>query len=102
MGKLFRLFCSLESLVLLVKMTIVVMCSSALFVQGLRCFLRYLDYQTSTILSVKPTGKAPFMAFTICPDYYMAYSEEVLASVGSSKVAYQRGRYSQNLDLDHR
>ena len=85
--------CTASNAVLLVKALIVLLCACALFVQSGRCLVRYLDKATSTILSVRPTGQAPFMAFTLCPDYHMAYNDSELRRRGTTKSKYQRGDY---------
>ena len=65
-----------------------------LLIQGQKCFDRYFHYDTTAILSVRPTGDAAFLSFTICPDYDAAYKLEKLESYNIDRRKYQRGTYN--------
>lgn len=83
-----------DILLILIKVVIIIGCTTALLIQGQKCFERYFKYETTAILSVKPTGDAPFLSFTICPDYDASYNVGKLREYGIDRSKYQRGAYN--------
>ena len=83
-------------MLILIKITIIIGCTSALLIQGRKCFERYFNYETTAILSVRPTGNAPFLSFTICPDYDTSYNPEKLKKYNIDRLQYQRGSYNHS------
>lgn len=53
---------------------------------------RFYRRDTSTLIQVRPTSDSeiPFVAFTICPDYYSAYKKDVLAKYNLTVKSYRR------------
>lgn len=62
-----RIFLSLKTFILVVNVVIILTCTATLIFQGSKCLMRYFSSDTKAILSVKKTGEATFLAFTICP-----------------------------------
>ena len=83
---------TLDNFILLLKVVIVLICISVLCWQVRKCLDRYLQYDTTTTLSVKRTGDSTFVALTVCPAYESAYKDEVLNIYGSYRRKYAWGK----------
>jgi len=59
---------------------------------------RYLTGDTKAILSVRETGDATFLAFTVCPSYDDAYKEDLLRELGLSRSQYKDGHFGDAED----
>ena len=68
-------------LLLLIKLSIILLCTTGLIIQGKACISRYLKYETTAVLTVKPTGEATFPAFTVCPAFERVYKDTLLKQV---------------------
>ena len=52
-----------------------------------------MDSNTKATLSVKPTGEATFIAFTICPAFESAFKEDRLKVYNISRWDYKEGLF---------
>lgn len=80
----------------LLKALVTTLCTIVLLWQLSKCLSRYLQYETTAILSVKKTGETTFLAFTVCPAFHHAYKDDILRQYGTSRKVYQRGNYTVN------
>ncbi|TRY78401.1 hypothetical protein TCAL_10417 [Tigriopus californicus] len=94
--------CNKRNLVLTIKVAIVITCTVLLFVQSEKCFKRYFQYDTTATLSVKPTGEATFLAFSICPAFEAAYKNDVLDNYGITEKNYQKGIYTPTINPENK
>ncbi|TRY78400.1 hypothetical protein TCAL_10416 [Tigriopus californicus] len=85
-----------NSLVLFINVFVVLACTGGLIFQGSQCLKRFWDSETKAILSVKPSGEATFLAFTFCPSFKDAYSQDGLAKYGLTVNSYKSGDYFGN------
>lgn len=93
--------CNRRNLILMIKLAIIVTCTLLLFVQSEKCFKRYFQFDTTATLSVKPTGEATFLAFSICPAFEEAYKNDVLAKYGIRERNYQKGVYNPSINPEN-
>ena len=114
--------CSLQNvqLVFVINFLVTLLCTLGLLIQCNNCVQRWLAKETSTITSVKHSGDATFVAFTLCPSYFDAYNESYLEvihfknawqdmtlickiklqSIGLSKGQYKAGNFFGNASTD--
>lgn len=83
-----------KRLIDVINIFIAITCTGLLAYQTKVCLEKYLQSETRTVLKIKPTGDATFLAFTICPAYESAYKDDILNNFGSSKVNIRNGNFS--------
>lgn len=64
---------------------IVASCLAALTYQCKTCIEKYLAKDSRVVIKVKSTGNTTFLAFTICPEYFESYKDDLLKKHNSSK-----------------
>jgi hypothetical protein len=74
--------------------------SLSIFVrQVVSCLTRYFHFDTSISMDVQSTGITEFPAFTVCPNFNVAYKGGLLGTYGLTKAQIRNMQFPSNLKM---